>query len=127
MAAVGGSIESITLDGRTFAVAADAESQRKLGGFENEVQANGDASARIIKTRIALSIDGLTLDTDDENGDHEFLQGLSNRNDFFPIVISYASGISYQGTAQIVGETQASSQSATTAVSLMGPGILTKQ
>jgi len=41
MASVGGSIESITLGGREFAVAADAESQRKLGGWENEVQANG--------------------------------------------------------------------------------------
>jgi len=49
MAATGGSIESITMDGREFAVAADAESQRKLGGFENEVQANGNGTARIIK------------------------------------------------------------------------------
>ena len=127
MAAVGGSIESITLDGRGFAVAADAEAQRKLGGFENEVQANGDGTARLIKTRVPLSIDGLTLEIDDDRGDQEFLQELSNRNDFFPVVISYASGNDYQGTAQIVGETQASSQNATAAVSLMGPGVLTKQ
>jgi len=127
MAAVGGSIESITLDGRGFAVAADAESQRKLGGFENEVQANGDGTARLIKTRVPLSIDGLTVEIDDDRADQEFLQELSNRNDFFPVVISYASGNDYQGTAQIVGETQASSQNATAAVSLMGPGVLTKQ
>ena len=127
MSAVGGSIESVTLDGRNFAVAADSEAQRKLGGFENEVQSNGDGTARLIKTRVPLSIDGLTLEVDDDRADHEFLQELSNRNDFFPIVISYASGNDYQGTAQIVGETQASSQNATAAVSLMGPGILTKQ
>lgn len=127
MAAVGGSIESITLDGRNFAVAADAEAQRKLGGFENEVQANGDGTARLIKTRVPLSLDGLTLEIDDDRADHEFLQELSNRNDFFPVVISYASGNDYQGTAQIVGETQTSSQNATAAVSLMGPGVLTKQ
>ena len=127
MAAVGGSIESITLDGRGFAVAADAEAQRKLGGFENEVQANGDGTARLIKTRVPLSIDGLTLEIDDDRADQEFLQELSNRNDFFPVVISYASGSDYQGTAQIVGETQASSQNATAGVSLMGPGVLTKQ
>lgn len=127
MAAVGGSIESITLDGRGFAVAADAEAQRKLGGFENEVQANGDGTARLIKTRVPLSIDGLTVEIDDDRADQEFLQELSNRNDFFPVVISYASGNDYQGTAQIVGETQASSQNATAAVSLMGPGVLTKQ
>ena len=127
MAAVGGSIESVTLDGRSFAVAADAEAQRKLGGFENEVQANGDGTARLIKTRVPLGIDGLTVEIDDDRGDHEFLQELTNRNDFFPIALTYASGITYQGTAQITGETQASSQNATASISLMGPGVLTKQ
>lgn len=127
MPATGGSIESVTLDGRNFPVAADAEAQRKLGGFENEVQANGNGTARIIKTRVPLSIDGLTIEVDDDRGDHEFLQALSNRNDFFPVAITYASGSVYQGRAQITGELQSSSQNATAAVSLMGPGILTKQ
>lgn len=127
MPATGGSIESVTLDGRNFPVAADAEAQRKLGGFENEVQANGNGTARIIKTRVPLSIDGLTIEVDDDRGDHEFLQSLSNRNDFFPVAITYASGATYQGRATITGELQASSQNATAAVSLMGPGVLTKQ
>ena len=127
MAAVGGSIESIGLAGRNFAVAADAEANRKLGGFENEIQSNGDGTARMIKTRVPLSIDGLTLEIDDDRGDHEFLQELSNANDFFAIDITYASGVVYQGTAQIVGETQVSSQNATASVSFMGPGVLTKQ
>lgn len=127
MSAVGGSIESITMEGRTFSVDADAEAQRKLGGFENQVQSNGDFTARIIKTSVPLSLDGLTLSIDDENGDHEFLQSLSDGNSFFPIVITFASGISYQGEAQIVGETQVSSQNATASVSLMGPGKLTRQ
>lgn len=125
--AVGGSIESIALDGRNFPVAADAEVQRKLGGFENEVMANGDGTARLIKTRVPLALDGLTVVVDDDRGDHEFLQALSNRNDYFPIAITYASGATYQGTAQITGELQASSQNATASVSLMGPGQLTKQ
>lgn len=127
MAATGGSIESVSLRGRIFAVAADAEAQRKLGGFENEVQANGNGTARIIKTRVPLSIDGLTLTVDDSRGDHEFLQELSNALDYFPISITYASGITYGGSAIITGELSASSQNATAAVSLMGPGELTKQ
>lgn len=127
MAAVGGSIESITLDGREFPVAADAEAQRKLGGFENEVQANGNGTARLIKTRVPLSLDGLTVESDDDRGDNEFLQALSNRNDYFPIAITYASGLTYQGSAIITGELAVSSQNATAAVSLMGPGELTKQ
>lgn len=127
MPATGGSIETLTLDGREFPVAADAEAQRKLGGFENEVQANGNGTARLIKTRVPLSLDGVSLETDDSRGDAEFLQDLSDRVDFFPIAITYASGITYQGTAQLVGETQSSSQNAITPVSLMGPGKLTKQ
>ena len=127
MPAVGGSIESVTLNGRNFAVAADAEAQRKLGGFENEVQANGDGTARIIKTRVPLAIDGLSLEVDDSRGDHEFLQELADLKDYFAIAISYASGVTYQGSAMITGEMQASSQNATAAVSLMGPGVLTKQ
>ena len=127
MPAIGGSLEAVTLDGRNFPVAADAEVQRKIGGFENEVQSNGDGTARLIKTRVPLSLDGLTVEVDDARGDHEFLQGLTDRNDYFPISLTYASGDVWQGSAQIVGEMQASSQAATAAVSLMGPGILTKQ
>lgn len=127
MTAIGGSIESVTFKGREFAIAADAEVQRKLGGWENEVQANGNATARLIKTRVPLSLDGFTVEVDDARGDHEFLQELANLNDFWDLGITYASGAVYQATAQIVGEMQVSSQNATAVVSLMGPGILTKQ
>lgn len=124
---IGGSIESVALDGREFPVAADAESNRKLGGFENEVQANGNGTARLIKTRMPFLLDGLTIDTNDDRGDHEYLQDLADRTDFFPFVITYASGLAYQGTCQIVSEIQRSSQNATTPVSLSGPGKLTRQ
>lgn len=127
MAAVGGSIESVSLDGREFPVAADAEVQRKLGGFENEIQSNGDGSARMIKTRVPWSLDGLTVEVDDSRGDHEFLQALSDNDDYFPIAVTYASGEVYQGQGTIVGEMQTSSQNATAAVSLMGPQALTIQ
>ena len=123
----GGSIEAVTLDGRTFSVAADAESQRKLGGFENELQMNGDGTGRDIKTRVGWSVDGLTVDTDDTQGDAEFLQELQDRNGFYPVSITYASGVVYQGTGKVVGETPTSSQNATTAIALMGPGKLTPQ
>lgn len=126
MATIGGSIESVSLKGRLFAVAADAEANRKMGGFENEVQANGDGTARIIKTRVPLSLDGLTLHVDDARGDHEYLQTLANEKDYFAISITYASGLSYGGTAIITGELQSSSQNTTAAVSLMGPGELTR-
>lgn len=127
MTAVGGSVESVSLDGREFPVAADAEIQRKLGGFENEAQANGNGTARLIKTRVPNSFTGLVVEVDDSRGDHEFLQELSNRFDFFPVAVTYASGVTYQGVSQIVSELQVSSQSATAAFDMMGPGELTKQ
>ncbi len=126
MAAVGGSLESIILAGRIFAIAADAEANRKMGGFENEVQSNGDGSARIIKTRVPLSLSGITVEVDDSRGDHEFLQDLSDKNDFFVIALTYASGLTYQGSAQLV-EGVESSSNATAEISLAGPGRLTKQ
>lgn len=127
MAAIGGSIESITLDGRTFSVPADAEATRKIGGWENEVQSNGDGTGRLIKTRVPFILDGISVSTDDTRGDAEYLQELQDRNDFFPLSVTFASGVTYQGTGQIVGETSTSSQNATTTISLSGPGNMTKQ
>ena len=46
MTAVGGPVESVNIDGRYFAVAADADIGRELGGFTNENQPNGDGTAR---------------------------------------------------------------------------------
>lgn len=127
MPAVGGSIESVTLDGREFAVTADADATRKLGGFENELQMNGNGTARVIKNRTGWSLDGVVIETDDSRGDQEFVQELADRNGEFPIAITYASGVTYQGAGIIVGENGASSQSASQTVSLMGPGKLTPQ
>jgi len=127
MTAVGGSIESCSIRGRLFAVAADAEANRKLGGFENEVQANGDGTARLVKTRIAWLIDGLTVVVDDVRADQEFLQEIADGNDFVPITITLASGTTYQGTGTVSGEIQFSTQNATAQIALSGPGKLTQQ
>tara|TARA_R100000541_G_scaffold18689_2_gene28556 strand:+ start:7864 stop:8244 length:381 start_codon:yes stop_codon:yes gene_type:complete len=125
--ATGGSIESVGLDGRTFAVAADADSQRRLGGYTNEHQDNGDGTGRIIKTRQGWMIDGLQLAVDDLRDDHEFLQDLADAKDYFTVDITYASGAVYQGPGMITGDLQTSSQSTTASVTLTGQGRLTKQ
>jgi len=127
MPATGGSIESVTLDGRNFPVTADAEVQRKLGGFENETSPNGNGTARLIKTRVPAMLGGMVVEVDDDRGDHEFLQNLANRNDFFPTAITYASGRTYQGRLQITSELQYSSQNATAGFDMAGPGTLTPQ
>ena len=127
MPAIAGSIESITLDGRSFAVTADADTSRKLGGFENEVQSNGDGTARTVKTRVPWSLTGVVIEIDDTAGDQEFLQALQNSNRNVPITATYVSGISYQATGQVVGEVVFNNQSSTASLDLSGSGEMTPQ
>ena len=130
--ATGGSIQEISIRGRVFAVAADADASRKLGGFENEVQMNGDGTARIVKTRVAWSIGGLTLSINDNRGDQEFLQEIADGveaddDGFYTVSATFASGATYQGRGTIVDANEWASQNTTTGVALSGPGNLTKQ
>ena len=127
MTAVGGSIESVSIDGREFPVAADADSNRKLGGFENATQMNGNGTARLIKTRIPNQVNGLSLEIDDTRGDQEYLQEKANLKRYFVFTVTYASGITYEGDSQIEGEAPASSQSVTAPMNFSGPGTLVQQ
>lgn len=127
MPAVGGSIQSITIRGRIFPVASDAEANKKLGGFENEVQANGDGTARKVMTRVPWAIDGLQVEVNDDKGDHEFLQEIADLKDYVSIEMELASGTIYVGTGTITDEIQASSQNATATIKVGGPGKLEAQ
>jgi hypothetical protein len=108
-------------------VASDAEANKKLGGFENEVQANGDGTARLVKTRVPWSIDGLQVQINDAQADAEFLQEIADGLDFVPIDMTLASGVTYQGSGTITDEVQSSSQNATATITLSGPGSLSQQ
>jgi hypothetical protein len=127
MAAVAGSIEAVTLDGRNFAVAADADANRFMGGFTNEQEANGDGTARMVKTRKPWKISGVSLEVDDSNEDDTFLQDLMDRTANYPISITLASGKTYQGTGQITGDAETGLQSQTKPLDMSGPGRLTPQ
>lgn len=127
MTAVGGSITSLTIKGRNFAVASDADANRKLGGYENEVQMNGNGTGRKIMTAVGWAVDGITVETDDSRGDQEFLQEVADETGFVDISYTLASGATYQGTGTITGEIQSSSQNATAGIALGGPGQMTKQ
>lgn len=125
--ATGGSIESITLAGREFAVAADAESTRDLGGYTNEAMPNGNGTVRQKKTRKSWNLTVGGVEVDDTRGDHEFLQGLANRASPFPVTATYVSGVTYQGTGFIVGDLAANSTNTSVDLVLSGGGQLTQQ
>lgn len=127
MSAIGGSIENIAIDGREFPVAADADVSRKLGGRENEIQMNGDGTARIIKTPAAWSLDGLVVQINDARDDQEYLQSIADGNTLATVAVTYASGEVYQGQGTIVSDLAGSNQSATASVSMAGTGKLVRQ
>lgn len=122
MPAIGGSIQSLTIKGRIFPVASDAEANKKLGGFENEVQANGDGTARKIMPRVPWAVDGLQVEINDDRGDQEFLQEVADSHDFVSMELELASGTVYAGTGTVTDEIQASSQNATASIKIGGPG-----
>lgn len=128
MGAVGGSAESISIKGRLFPVAADADISVDLGGFSSEHQANGDGSARDIMTRKVWMLEGIAIEIDHDRGDLEFLQECADDSGaVFPITITFSNQVTYQGRGKPTGELKASTQSATATVTLSGPGKLEQQ
>jgi len=123
----GGSVQNCSIDGRGFAVAADADVTVNIGGLTNEVQANGDGSTRTIKTRVPWSASGLALVIDESRGDLEFLREVAARTEDVPIALEFVSGTVRQGRGTIVDNVELSSQSTTAPVTLSGPGKLERQ
>ena len=125
--ATGGSIESVSLNGREFAVAADSDATIFMGGKSNEFRANGDGlTGRDIKTVMGWKVTGLELAIDWSAGDMTFLQDLSDGAEF-AFTMTLADDTVLGGTGQLQGEFTGSTQSSTASVELSGPGKLIEQ
>lgn len=127
MGAVGGSIVSVSIAGRLFSVAADADASINVGGRTNEYQANGDGTARKIQTCECWSVSGVSLSIDDSQGDLEFLQDTSDSTDDVVIVFEMASGVRWRGKGGIQDKVERSTQSTTAALAFAGPDKLERQ
>ncbi len=123
----GGSIQEVTIKGRRFAVAADGEVSRKLGGFEKTLEANGDGSSREILTRVVGKLDGIVLSIDDNAGDAEFLQEVADTIGMVACTITYVTGKVYTGSGTITGEIMTASNNTTCTVTLEFTGKLATQ
>jgi hypothetical protein len=124
---VGGSILSVSIRGRLFSVAADADVSMDLGGFTNEASPNGDGTARLIKTRKVWMLENVPLVLDHDRVDLEFLQEIADGNTFVPITIELVSGHVYQGKGTVTGDVKGSTQNATVPITLSGKEKLTQQ
>lgn len=124
---IAGPIEAVNIFGREFGVLQDAESNRKLGGRENELLMLGNGSAIIKQTRVGWSTDGLQVEIDDDRDDQEYLQDIADAGTLGTIGITYASGVTYSGRGIVGGELQVSSASQTASLTLIGTGKLAQQ
>jgi len=123
----GGPIESISYAGRTFAVAADADVNMKLGGFQGETEMNGNLTGRKLINVIKWEVSNLALDIDIDNGDLEFLSERAKAKDYDDFSVTFASGAVFAGEGCVTGEIPYASANTTAAVSFSGPGELVKQ
>lgn len=123
-----GSIKEISIDGRSFKAAADADASTKYGGTENEYNPNGDGeTGRFIVTRVGWSLTGVDVAIDDENDDLEYVEGVKALARSVPIKVEYADGTVRSGRGNITGEIVVSSMSGTAPMSFEGPGKFDQQ
>jgi len=120
MAFVGGPVQEISINGRNFAVAEDADVTLDLGGFSNEIQMNGNGTPRIIKTRKPGMLESVTVAIDKDKQDLEFLQSISDGSDLVDLSITFADGNIYYGSVIITGDIKGSSKNATAEIQFSG-------
>lgn len=127
MAALGGSISAISIDGRNFPVAADADVSLKLGGKKIDVQANGNGTARYLGTVEPWSLSGIDVSIDQDQDDQGFLQRNANAMAAVNCTITLVDGTVYQGKGIVADDHDFSTAKATTGLTLMGEGQLSQQ
>jgi hypothetical protein len=127
MPQVGGSAKECSIRGRIFAVTADADVKIKLGGFSNEVQANGNGTARLIKTAEPAMIEGLKVGINHDQGDPEFLQEVADSHEFVECTVTLSDDTVYQCSAQLTDMPGFSSKDAVAELTLAADGKVTKQ
>lgn len=127
MSAIGGSIESMSINGRTFEVASDADAAIRTGDPDVEIQINGGGSARVIVTKMPWAIGGVVLSIDTHAGELEFLRELKSSGKMVPISITLANGDVFSGTGIPTGELTYQTANSTATVECGGPGKLDRQ
>ena len=122
-----GSLESCTVDGRRFSVAADSDADIDVGGYTNEFQPNGDGTGRDVMTRKGWKVSGVTLSINHNRGDQQFLQQKANSLVPYPCTFTLVDGTVYAGVGKVNGDLASKSMTGTADVEFGGPHELKTQ
>lgn len=123
----GGSIKEVSVRGRIFAVASDADANIDLGGYEAEQRPNGNGTGRKILMAKPWKIENLVISIDDNQADLEFLQDSANSTDNEDITVTLVNDVVYGGSGSVSGPLAKSTQATTANVTLSGPGEAVQQ
>ena len=117
---IAGPFESHTLAGRRFVCDADDDAQIQMNGKSNEVKPAGDATNRVIQTRVPGTLEGTNIVFDPERGDVEFLQDLKDKGAPFDYSGTTNDGIIYSGSVVLTGDLKFSFKNGTVPITLSG-------
>jgi hypothetical protein len=124
---VGGSLDSISIDGRIFNATADADVSMDLGGFSSEQKPLGNGDAIDVMTRKIWKATGIKVGINHDQADQQFLQAAANDKTNKPITITLASGHTYQARGKPTGDLNFSTMDSVCELELSGPGALEVQ
>lgn len=127
MSTPGGPITDFSIKGRLFTAAADSDVTRKEGGRENEIELNGDGTARVVQSLAAWMIDGLAGAYEDDRGDISFLQDLADTGEQVNMTFTWPGSITFGAKGILTGEIVANTKNKTVALVFSGGGKLKQQ
>jgi hypothetical protein len=116
----GGSVQGVTIKGRYFPVDAEADVNKTLSGFTNEIKPNGDGSQRMIKSVKTGKLESIKVQIDNARQDLEFLQEVADSLDFVDVDLTEIDGTIYSGSMQLTGDIKASTKESTAEITLEG-------
>ena len=126
MPAVGGPLESVTINGRTFSVAQDSGVTMDLGGDTNSIEMNGDGTGRFIKERRPFLNESINVEIDHDRDDLQFLKTIQQGKETVPVSMTLVEGSVYSGAGIITDPVVLATDKATAEIKLSGTD-LTKQ
>jgi hypothetical protein len=116
----GGTPLGLTVNGKTFDIAADANPTVMTGGFENEAAITGNGNLHVNRNRKLAGFEGLDISIDPSRGDFEYLQQLADNGEPVNVVLTLASGKSYGGFLSVDSTLEYAGGDGTASLSMHG-------
>jgi hypothetical protein len=115
-----GPIESITINGRRFAVDGEVDAAQALSGYTNEVKSNGDRTVRLVKGVKSGRFNSIPIVMDDARDDETFIQEVMDNLSLVDTSVTDVNGNTWSGLSQIVEDPETSKKEGTKEINVHG-------